>query len=61
VPEGNVDPGAFYEEVRERFLKVVRAKKSLTRPLAVPAEAKTVETPNGEGSTPARTRGKKSS
>ena len=55
-PEGEDDPLEFYETVRSRFLKTVRAKKSLTRPLAVPAEAKTAETPNGEGSTP-RTRG----
>ncbi|MDF1701541.1 MAG: DHH family phosphoesterase [Planctomycetota bacterium] len=35
------DPFEAYNAVRERFLKAVRAKKSLTRPLTVPPDART--------------------
>jgi nanoRNase/pAp phosphatase (c-di-AMP/oligoRNAs hydrolase) len=37
------DPKVQYEKLRERFLKVVRAKRSLTRPLTVPPDALTPE------------------
>ncbi len=39
----DVDPRAFYEALRERFLAAVRAKRSLTRPLTVPPDAITEE------------------
>ncbi len=35
------EPAAAYGQLRERFLKAVRAKKSLTRPLTVPPDART--------------------
>ena len=41
LPEDGADAGAAYEELRERFLKAVRAKKSLTRPLTLPPDVKT--------------------
>ena len=41
IPEDVEDPAEAYAEVRERFLKAVRAKKSLTRPLTLPPDAKT--------------------
>ncbi len=42
IPESeDADPGQMYEDLRERFLKEVRAKKSLTRPLTVPPGAQT--------------------
>lgn len=37
------DPKVQYEKLRERFLKAVRAKRSLTRPLTVPPDAVTEE------------------
>ncbi len=36
-------PDEFYEALRDRFLRAVGAKKSLTRPLTVPPDAKTSE------------------
>ena len=39
LPAVDADPDAEYEALRERFLKEVRAKKSLTRPLTVPPDA----------------------
>jgi nanoRNase/pAp phosphatase (c-di-AMP/oligoRNAs hydrolase) len=44
IPEEGADLPQMYEELRTRFLKAVRAKKSLTRPLTVPADAMTIET-----------------
>ncbi len=41
LPEDDADPDAAYEQLRERFLKEVRAKKTLTRPLTLPPDAKT--------------------
>ncbi len=41
LPENGQDPDAAFVELRERFLKEVRAKKSLTRPLTLPPDAKT--------------------
>ncbi len=41
LPEHDADPDAAYEDLRERFLKEVRAKKTLTRPLTLPPDAKT--------------------
>ena len=43
MPETGQDPEEAYAALRERFLKLVRAKKSLTRPLTVPHDAKTTE------------------
>lgn len=45
MPENGVTADAMYEELRDRFLKQVRAKRSLTRPLTVPPDARTAETP----------------
>jgi nanoRNase/pAp phosphatase (c-di-AMP/oligoRNAs hydrolase) len=39
MPDDGANPDDFYLEIRERFLKSVRAKKSLTRPLTVPPDA----------------------
>jgi nanoRNase/pAp phosphatase (c-di-AMP/oligoRNAs hydrolase) len=39
-----VDPREQFETLRDRFLKVVRAKRSLTRPLTLPPDAPTEET-----------------
>lgn len=47
MPEEEADPGQLYEDLRERFLKAVRAKKSLTRPLTVPPGAQTSESVSG--------------
>ena len=41
IPDDVEDPVEAFSEVRERFLKEVRAKKSLTRPLTLPPDAKT--------------------
>ncbi len=41
MEDPDADPAEAYEAVRERFLKQVRAKKSLTRPLTLPPDAKT--------------------
>ena len=41
IVDAEADPHTSYEAVRERFLKEVRAKKSLTRPLTLPPDAKT--------------------
>ena len=43
LPSLDADPDSAYEDLRERFLKEVRAKKSLTRPLTVPPDALTSE------------------
>jgi nanoRNase/pAp phosphatase (c-di-AMP/oligoRNAs hydrolase) len=42
VPPG-MEPLACFEGLRDRFLKAVRAKRSLTRPLTVPPDAPTRE------------------
>jgi nanoRNase/pAp phosphatase (c-di-AMP/oligoRNAs hydrolase) len=39
LPADGTSPDAVYERIWERFLKVVRAKRSLTRPLTVPPDA----------------------
>jgi nanoRNase/pAp phosphatase (c-di-AMP/oligoRNAs hydrolase) len=39
TPAALADPDAFFEEVRDRFLQAVRAKRTLTRPLTVPPDA----------------------
>ena len=41
LPENGANPDAAFEELRERFLKEVRAKKSLTRPLTLPPDVRT--------------------
>ena len=41
LPEDDPDPDEAFVELRERFLKEVRAKKTLTRPLTLPPDAKT--------------------
>ena len=38
------DPQVQYQKLRDRFLKVVKAKRSLMRPLTIPPEAVTAET-----------------
>ena len=43
LPADGTDPADFYEMLWERFLKTIRAKKSLTRPLTVPPDAYTAE------------------
>ena len=43
LPADGTDPADFYAILRERFLKVIRAKKSLSRPLTVPPDAYTAE------------------
>jgi nanoRNase/pAp phosphatase (c-di-AMP/oligoRNAs hydrolase) len=45
MPDDGAAPAERYEALRDRFLKEVRAKRSLTRPLTVPPDAKTAETP----------------
>ena len=42
-PADGTEPEAFFDELWQRFLKEIRAKKSLTRPLTVPVDAKTAE------------------
>jgi nanoRNase/pAp phosphatase (c-di-AMP/oligoRNAs hydrolase) len=39
--EGGATPDETYERVQQRFLKVIRAKKSLSRPLTIPPDAGT--------------------
>jgi len=51
LPIVDADPDAEYVALRERFLKEVRAKKSLTRPLTVPPDAQTSE-PGSKRQTP---------
>ena len=47
LPTVDPDPDTAYEALRGRFLKEVRAKKSLTRPLTVPPDAKTSDPGGG--------------
>ncbi len=42
-PADGTEPEAFFDTLWRRFLKEIRAKKSLTRPLTVPVDAKTPE------------------
>jgi len=42
-PADGTEPEDFYERLWQRFVKTVRAKKSLTRPLTVPVDARTQE------------------
>jgi nanoRNase/pAp phosphatase (c-di-AMP/oligoRNAs hydrolase) len=42
-PAAGADPREFFEEIRDRFLKEIRAKKSLTRPLTLPPDVQTEE------------------
>jgi nanoRNase/pAp phosphatase (c-di-AMP/oligoRNAs hydrolase) len=42
-PADGTRPEAFFDSIWVRFLEEVRAKKSLTRPLTVPVDAKTAE------------------
>lgn len=42
IPAGT-DPRTYFDGLKERFLKAVRAKRSLTRPLTVPPDAVTEE------------------
>lgn len=42
-PADGTEPEEFYEKVWQRFVKTIRAKKSLTRPLTVPVDARTPE------------------
>lgn len=44
--DADVDHDEAYQELRDRFLKAVRAKKSLTRSLAVPPDIVTTEPPD---------------
>ena len=39
IPADGTTAEAFYEVIRRRFLKAVRAKRSLTRPLTLPPDA----------------------
>lgn len=41
------DPRDQFDELRERFLRAVRAKRSLTRPLTIPPDALTEESRDG--------------
>ena len=43
IPADGTTPGEFFETLWKRFIKVVGAKRSLTRPLTVPPDADTAE------------------
>ena len=52
------DPWTAYGDLRDRFLGAVRAKKTLTRPLTLPADAVTREVPPPEPASKGRRRRK---
>jgi hypothetical protein len=48
LPKG-MDERACFDLLRDRFLKSVRAKRSLTRPLTLPPDAPTAESTREAG------------